>query len=319
MIAANVEAAKFLKKNRMPTLFRTHEGPDPDKVEDLREFLAPLGLSLGGGPKPKAKDYSKLMQQVQGRSDAPLIQTVMLRSLNQAVYSPDDVGHFGLAHETYLHFTSPIRRYPDLLVHRAIRHVLRERDREAFPYRHGDMERLGTHCSMAERRADEATRDAADWLKCEFMQDKVGNEYDAMIVGVTNFGVFVQLKDMFVEGLIHVTTLNNDYYRFDSVRHQLVGERSGRIYRLTDPLRVRVMQVNLDERKIDFEPVDEPPVDVEGTPAGATEKERRKAGEKPMPEGETTRAAGKTGRKKGGGKPPEGGRKKRGGRGRRKR
>jgi ribonuclease R len=253
MIAANVCGGKFLEEAGMPALYRVHEGPKDEKLADLRAFLAELGLSLGGGEKPEPKHYAKLILQIQGRPDFDLIQTVLLRSLSQAIYTPDNLGHFGLAHEAYVHFTSPIRRYPDLLVHRAIRHVLAKKKPETFRYSHGDMLVLGEHCSMTERRADEATRDAVDWLKCEYMTDKVGNEFDGVITGVTGFGIFVSLTEVFVEGLVHVTALHNDYYHFDQAKHRLLGERTGTVYRLADKVRVRVVRVNLDDRKIDFE------------------------------------------------------------------
>jgi ribonuclease R len=268
MIAANVATARFLGRNKIPTLYRVHEGPKLEKVVALREFLGELGLSLRGGEKPAAKDYARLLASIGDRPDAHLIQTVMLRSLSQARYSPDNVGHFGLAHEEYLHFTSPIRRYPDLLVHRAIRHVLQGKQNKSlvtravqrvtgtkakgFSYTHQDMVSLGENCSATERRADEATRDAVDWLKCEYMLDKVGEEYPGVITSVTSFGVFVELSDIFVEGLIHVTSLKNDYYHFDPAHHRLLGERTNKMYRLGDPIRVQVARVDLDERKIDF-------------------------------------------------------------------
>jgi ribonuclease R len=255
MIAANVEAARFLEKHRIPALFRVHASPDVDGLKDLRQFLNTLGLSLGGGQKPEAAHYAKLLDKVKGRPDKALIQTVLLRSLSQAVYSPNNVGHFGLALSHYAHFTSPIRRYPDLLVHRAIRHVVQGGTAKNFHYSVMQMENLGSHCSMTERRADEATRDATDWLKAEYMQDKVGQEFDGFITSVLPFGLFVQLKGLYVEGLIHVTSLPSDYYSHDATGHRMVGERTGRIYRLTDPIRVRVSNVNLEEHKIDFEPV----------------------------------------------------------------
>ncbi len=256
MILANVAAARFLEKKKICTLYRIHEGPAEDRLEDVRTFLAELGLSLGGGDSPTAKDYARLLKQVQGRPDAQLIQTVLLRSLKQAVYSPDNKGHFGLSLKAYTHFTSPIRRYPDLLVHRAIRHLLRGGKPEEFRYGHADMEVLGDHCSQTERRADEATRDVMDWLKTEYMQDKLGEEFDGIITSVTSFGLFVQLTDIYVEGLVHVTSLKSDYYRFDPVGHRLIGENSGRVYRLGDPIRVLVARVDLEEKKIDFQPVE---------------------------------------------------------------
>lgn len=253
MIAANVCAARYLANKKTAALYRVHEPPAADRIEELRDFLGELGLSLGGGENPKPKDYAELVEQVAGRPDAHLIQTVLLRSMNQALYTPDNAGHFGLALEAYAHFTSPIRRYPDLLVHRAIRHVLRGGRPTTFEYSHNDMVNLGEHCSLTERRADDATRDAEYWLKCEYMLDKIGEEFDGVVSAVTSFGLFVELNEIFVEGLVHVTALANDYYRFDPVGHRLSGERSGQVYRLGDTVRVKVVRVNLDERKIDFE------------------------------------------------------------------
>lgn len=280
MIAANVAAAKFLKKHKIPALYRVHPGPKPEKVEALRAFLGELGLSLGGGEEPQPKDYTLLLEQVRERPDAHLIQTVLLRSLKQAVYSPEDVGHFGLAHDDYAHFTSPIRRYPDLLVHRAIRHLLRGGKASDFHYSHDEMVVLGEHCSMAERRADEASWDVEGWLKCEFMQDRVGEHFDGVITSVTSFGLFVELKDIYVEGLVHVTSLSNDFYHFDPVGHRMTGERAGRVYRMGDPIRVQVARVNLDERKIDFVPVDG---DEQGEADGAARGRRRGARDRAEP------------------------------------
>ena len=253
MIAANVEAAKFLAANEMPTLYRDHETPKEEKLADLRVFLSELGLDLPGGDKPEAQNYALLLAAVRERPDAHLIQTVMLRSLNQAVYSPDNKGHFGLALSEYAHFTSPIRRYPDLLVHRAIRHVLRSGTDSNFHYTMSDMHNLGLHCSQTERRADEATRDVTDWLKCEYMMDKVGESFDGIVTSVLGFGLFVELADIYVEGLVHITSLRNDYYHFDAGKHTLTGEHSRKSYRLGDPVRVRVARVDLDDKKIDFE------------------------------------------------------------------
>lgn len=253
MLAANVCTADFLLENRIAALYRVHAGPSKEKLTALREFLGEIGLDLGGGEEPGAHDYGRLLQTIRERPDRHLIQTVLLRSLSQAVYTPDNIGHFGLAYDSYTHFTSPIRRYPDLLVHRAIRHLLKKASPAGFPYTKEDMVLLGEHCSMTERRADEATRDATDWLKTEYMLDKVGEEFDGVVTGVTNFGLFVELNDIYVEGLVHVTALDNDYYHYDPAHHRLTGERTGITYRLADPLRVRVAQVNLDERKVDFE------------------------------------------------------------------
>ncbi|CAD5106555.1 ribonuclease R [Zestomonas carbonaria] len=272
MLAANVATARFMQDHDIPSLYRVHDGPPPERLEKLRAFLGELGLSLQRGKKPKEgpspKDYQALLETIQDRPDFHLIQTVMLRSLSQAVYSADNNGHFGLNYEAYTHFTSPIRRYPDLLVHRAIRSVIRSR-RETphvkragapsmpkariYPYDEAGLEKLGEQCSMTERRADEATRDVVNWLKCEFMQDRVGEVFDGVITAATGFGIFVELTDIFVEGLVHVTALPADYYHFDPVHHRLSGERSGRSFRLGDSVQVKVMRVDLDERKIDFE------------------------------------------------------------------
>ncbi|HHJ21006.1 MAG TPA: ribonuclease R [Gammaproteobacteria bacterium] len=261
MIAANVTAAKFLKKHQIVSLHRNHEGPSLEKIQDLRQFLGEFGLHLGGGDKPTPKDYGEVLSGIQDRPDKHLIQTVMLRSLSQAVYSPDeDIGHFGLAQEDYAHFTSPIRRYPDLLVHRAIRHILQGGKARGFSYSEAEMAKLGEHCSMCERRADEATRDVDDWLKCEFMLDKVGEHYSGTVSSATSFGLFVELDGVFVEGLVHITALPSDYYHYEPAGHRLVGKRSGRTFRLGDRVDVIVARVDLDERKIDFElqaPVEE--------------------------------------------------------------
>jgi ribonuclease R len=253
MIAANVASARFLVRHKMPTLFRVHGAPDAEKVEEVREFLKELGLPLSRSKKPSAKDYASLLDKVRGRPDEHLINTVLLRSLPRAEYSPHNIGHFGLAHEKYLHFTSPIRRYPDLLVHRAIRHLLAGGKAEEFAYDNANMQVFGDQCSLTERRADDATRDAVDWLKCEYMLDKIGETYAGIISSVTSFGIFVELQAIYVEGLVHVTALGNDYYRYDPARHRLLGDRTSQIYRLGDLVTVKVVQVNLDERKIDFE------------------------------------------------------------------
>jgi ribonuclease R len=279
MILANVCTAKFLLRHKVPTLLRVHAGPTEEKLTDLRAFLAELGLRLGGGKAPEARHYAELLRKVQGRPDTHLIQTVMLRSLKQAVYSPENLGHFGLAHEAYAHFTSPIRRYPDLLVHRAIRHALAGARPEEFIYPHAAMVSLGEHCSTTERRADDATRDAIAWLKCEYMMDKVGQEFDGIITGVAGFGIFVELNEIYVEGMVHVTALSNDYYHFDPAKHRLMGERTNKTYRLADPVRVKVMRVDLDDRKIDFELADQAPAKAPAArpePAGHPFKSRRK-------------------------------------------
>jgi ribonuclease R len=247
MLAANVCASDFLAKHEHPALYRIHEGPTPEKLEKVRGFMAEFGFTLGGGDTPHAKDYGKLLEHIKGRPDEQLLQTVLLRSMQQAVYSPDNVGHFGLAYENYTHFTSPIRRYPDLLVHRAIKAVL-----EGKKYKAGDWHALGMHCSMTERRADDATRDVETWLKCYYMQDKVGESFTGTVAGVASFGLFVALDEVYVEGLLHVTELGNDYFNFDAVRHEMLGERTGVRYRLGDRLRVKVARVDMETSKIDF-------------------------------------------------------------------
>ena len=271
MLAANVATARFMQDHEIPSLYRVHDGPPLERLEKLKAFLGELGLSLQRGKSkdgPSPKDYQRLLESIRERPDYHLIQTVMLRSLSQAVYSAQNEGHFGLNYEAYTHFTSPIRRYPDLLVHRAIRSVIRsKRDTKhveragaaimpkarIYPYDEATLEKLGEQCSMTERRADEATRDVVNWLKCEFMQDRVGETFAGVITAVTGFGIFVELRDIYVEGLVHVTALPADYYHFDPVHHRLSGERSGRSFRLGDSVEVKVMRVDLDERKIDFE------------------------------------------------------------------
>ncbi len=290
MLMANVATADYLKRHNIPILYRVHDKPKAEKLTALREFLGELGLSLKGGDAPEAADYAELMHKIQGRDDTHLIQTVMLRSMNQAVYSPDNLGHFGLSYKAYTHFTSPIRRYPDLLVHRAIRHILSGQPVENFRYGIDDMLVLGEHCSMTERRADEATRDAMDWLKCEYMMDKVGENFDGIISSVTGFGIFVELCDIYVEGLIHVTGLGNDYFQFDPSHHRMVGDRTRKIYRLGDKVRVQVARVNLDDRKIDFdlllednervEPMEAPPKKKAGGKAKSKAKPKAKSGAK---------------------------------------
>jgi ribonuclease R len=255
MLAANVATARFLERAEIPTLYRVHAAPEEDKIIALRQFLGELGLQLSGGRKPGPKDFQRTMNVITDRPDRHLIETVMLRSLKQAHYVEANEGHFGLAYSAYTHFTSPIRRYPDLLIHRAIGHLLDEQPVYEFSYTHEDMNRLGRHSSMTERRADEATREVIAWLKCEYMQDKLGQVFKGRISAVTGFGIFVELDEIYVEGLVHITSLKNDYYTFDAVKHRLVGTRGGQVYRLGDKMAVLVARVDLDERKIDFEPV----------------------------------------------------------------
>ncbi len=247
MLAANVCASDFLREHDQPMLYRVHEGPTVEKLEGLRDFLKGFGLQLGGGDEPHASDYAKLLAKVKDRPDAQLLQTVMLRSLKQAVYTPKNTGHFGLAYESYTHFTSPIRRYPDLLVHRAIKAVL-----GGERYEPGDWLALGAQCSMTERRADEATRDVTAWLKCYYMRDRVGEVFMGSIAGVAAFGAFVALDDVYVEGLVHISDLGKDYFKYDAARHELMGERTRQRYRIGDRLRVRIARVDLGASRIDF-------------------------------------------------------------------
>jgi len=283
MLAANVCAADFLLRHKHPGTFRVHAVPTEEKLNQLRTFLKQVGLNLGGGSKPTARDYAAVMQQIRERPDAALLQTMLLRSMQQAVYSPDNVGHFGLAYEAYAHFTSPIRRYPDLLTHRAIKAILLGKRYEPKGIELGKLnttqsnaarkqaakdkaegkpqksekdltiwDALGVHCSANERRADEASRDVENWLKCFFMQDKIGEEFTGTVAGVTTFGIFVQLDELFVEGLVHITELGADYFQYDEARHELRGERTGQRYQLTDRVTVKVARVDLESRKIDL-------------------------------------------------------------------
>jgi ribonuclease R len=253
MIAANVEAARFLKKHRVATLYRVHGQPEEEKLQTLRQFLNGFGIHLPAGETLEPKDLSAVLQGVLANEEAHLIQTVVVRSLPQAVYQPENIGHFGLALSEYAHFTSPIRRYPDLMVHRGIRHILRGGTAEDFAWSPARVSELGQQSSITERRADEATRDAMSWLKCEYMQHQLGEEFDALVTSVVDFGLFVQVKGLQVDGLVHVSSLGADYFSRDRSGFRMVGARSGRTFRLGDHLRVRLVNVVIDERKIDFE------------------------------------------------------------------
>ncbi|HSN51161.1 MAG TPA: ribonuclease R [Woeseiaceae bacterium] len=255
MIAANVQAAKFLRKHRIASLYRVHARPDPERFDELRQYLVSLGLKVPHSEHVEPMQFNKLLEQVAGRADSAAISMAMLRSLTHAEYTPNNIGHFGLALDAYAHFTSPIRRYPDLLVHRAIRHVIRGGKPGAFPYDKGRMERLGAITSAHERRAEDATREVEAWLKCQYMLDRVGEDYPGVITGVTNFGLFVQIPELQIDGLVHVTSLESDYFKFDAGRQQLVGERSGTRYSLGEPMRVQVQRVDMDTRRIDFRPL----------------------------------------------------------------
>lgn len=253
MIAANVAAARFLKRHKIPALYRIHEGPDKQKLTDLKTFLTEMHLPLPKGLKFIPEDYAKVIEVAKGRPDLHLIQTKLLRSFTQAVYSPKrNVGHFGLALTDYAHFTSPIRRYPDLLVHRAIAHVLQGKAADSFTYSEEDMINLGDQCSMLERRADEASRDALDVLKCRYMEDKVGDYYQGIINSVAPFGLFVELSDISIEGVVHVTALGNDFFHFDPIRQQMTGENTGKRYALGDSIEVQVVRVSVEDRRIDL-------------------------------------------------------------------
>ena len=260
MILANIAAANFMEKHKEPALYRIHATPSEEKLTSFRTFLSEFGLTLEGGLKPTTKDYAALLEKVKERPDHELIQTMLLRSLSQAVYHADNIGHFGLALEEYAHFTSPIRRYPDLTLHRSIKYLLAKEqgakrkttDTGGYHYSFDEMDLLGNHCSMTERRADDATREVADWLKCEYMQDHVGGEFSGVISSVTGFGLFVRLDDLFIDGLVHISTLENDYYQFDAAKQRLLGENSGMQYRLGDKVRIKVEAVHLENKMVDF-------------------------------------------------------------------
>lgn len=287
MLGANVCAADLLLQHKHPGTYRIHAGPTEEKLNQLKTFLKQVGLFLNGGDTPSTADYAELMEKIKLRPDAALLQTMMLRSMQQAVYSPDNIGHFGLAYEAYAHFTSPIRRYPDLLTHRAIKAIIQgkryepkgidasllnttlstsTRRQQVKDKAQGKMkpeanltvwDALGVHCSANERRADEASRDVEAWLKCYFMRDKLGEEFTGTISGVTTFGIFVQLDDLFIEGLVHITELGTDYFKYDEARHELRGERTGKRYQLTDRVTVQISRVDIDARKIDLRLVSE--------------------------------------------------------------
>ncbi|MEQ1917171.1 MAG: ribonuclease R [Gallionella sp.] len=277
MLAANVCAANYLHENEHTVLYRIHQGPTPEKLEGLREFLKEFGLQLGGDDEPQAVDYSKLLKRIKGRPDAALLQTVMLRSLRQAKYEPENIGHFGLGYEAYAHFTSPIRRYPDLLVHRAIKAVLQGKQYKPSM----KWEELGAHCSMTERRADDATRDVDAWLKCFYMRDHLGSVFTGTVSSVTSFGMFVSLDDLYVEGLVHISELGKDYFHFDAGKHMLLGERTGQQYRLGDRVQVRVVKVDMESTKVDFVLHDEneaAATEGEDVPAKKSGKGKRRHG-----------------------------------------
>jgi ribonuclease R len=253
MIAANVEAANFLLRQRLPGPFRAHEPPQTDRLESLEQFLRGLGIRVPWKRRPEPRDFEQIVQQVKGRADRPLIMAVLLRAQSLASYQAANTGHFGLALAAYAHFTSPIRRYPDLLVHRAIHHVLEHQGPNGYAVSDTRMQKLAEQCSHRARRAEEAERDVNERLKCSFMERHIGDIFDGQVTGVTSFGLFVELSRNHVSGLVHITSLPNDYYHFDPVAHRLTGDRSGKVFELAQRVRVRVMAVNVEERKIDFE------------------------------------------------------------------
>ena len=266
MIQANVAAAKFVEKHQQAILYRVHDRPGKERLTNFRGFLNELGLPLGGGEEPQPSDYFKLVEAIQERPDLELIQTMLLRSMMQAVYQPDNIGHFGLALKSYAHFTSPIRRYPDLLLHRVIKFLVNKLEAEAagktvknkwtvtggYSYQDDEMDKFGEVCSMTERRADDATREVSDSLKCEYMQDHVGTVLPATIAAVTGFGFFARLDEFHIDGLVHINSLRGDYYHYDAARQILVGEKTGKRFRIGDAVTVKVASVNMADRKMEF-------------------------------------------------------------------
>ncbi len=283
MLCANLATAAFLSQLSIPSLYRVHQGPKAKKLKALRSFLAERGLNLAGGEQPSPADYNQLLSQTAARVDAAVIQTMLLRSMNQAVYSPENEGHFGLAFAAYAHFTSPIRRYPDLLVHRAIRAVIHSKEtggifkriikklggkgfdpvkrvtplrpqpfKQNYPYQISEILALAEHCSMCARRADEASWEVDAWLKCHYMQAKLGEQFQATISGVNSFGLFVELADIPVEGSIHISALADDFYHFDATKQRLLGERKAKAYSIGQPISVTLARIDLDQRKIEF-------------------------------------------------------------------
>lgn len=276
MVIANVAAARFLSKYKLPGLYRVHDDPSAERMEKLKEFLGRIGIKWQGMADDKItpQQFANLLEKVEGRPDYDLIEKMVLRSMAQAIYSADNRGHFGLALQNYAHFTSPIRRYPDLLVHRAIRHKLRGGTPENYVYSHLQMTEFGKHCSDCERRADEATRDAMDFLKCEFMSHHLGEEFTGKISNVTSFGFFVTLDTFYIDGLIHISTLTSDYYHFDANTVTLTGEHNGKVFKMLDNVKVRVAAVSIQDKKIDFELLEHNGEDVQHLPDA--EKPKRK-------------------------------------------
>lgn len=258
MIAANIEAARFLKKHTLPTLYRVHGEPEERRVTDLQRMLRALGIGVRFPAKIGTRELKQVSALIAGRPDVAFIESLMIRSLPQAVYQPVNIGHFGLGLKEYAHFTSPIRRYPDLLVHRAIRHAINGRAPHEFTHSTTDMQRLGVECSTKERRADDASRDVMGYLKCDYMRAHVGDEFEAVITGVVEFGLFVQLANLQVDGLVHVSALHGDFYEFDATHYAWVGKRTRRTYQLGMRVAVRLTRVDVRERQLDFEIANEP-------------------------------------------------------------
>ena len=302
MILANIAAANFMEKHKEPALYRIHAAPSEEKLTSFRSFLSELGLTLDGALKPSTKDYAALLEKVKARPDHELIQTMLLRSLSQAVYNADNIGHFGLALEEYAHFTSPIRRYPDLTLHRGIKYLLAKEqgakrkttNSGGYHYSVEEIDLLGEHCSMTERRADEATREVADWLKCEYMQDHIGSEFNGVISSVTSFGLFVRLDDLLISGLVHISSLENDYYQLDAAKQRLIGENSGMQYRLGDKVHIRVEAVHLAQKMMDFSLVGS---ERKPRRAGKTAKTRAKKVFKELPPNTSKRGKNTTKKK----------------------
>jgi ribonuclease R len=270
MIAANVEAARYLLKKKVPAPYRIHDKPPESKYTDLLEFLKEFKLRMPAWAKVEPRDFTALLEKIRERADATLLESVLLRTQSLAVYSPDNVGHFGLALDAYAHFTSPIRRYPDLLVHRAIKHALTGAKPTAFAYSPSAMSALTLQCSERERRADEAEREVDERYRAAWMEKHIGGEFDGTISGVTSFGLFIELDESKVNGLVHVTQLPYDFYHFDPIRKTLSGERAGRVFRLGDRARIVVLKASLEERKIDFRLAEErgvKPLPPRGQPA----------------------------------------------------
>lgn len=284
MILANVSAARFIAKHEAHALYRVHEQPDPTKLGNFRRFLAELGIETTLPLDPKPKELTEELARIGDRDDIELIQIMLLRSMKQAVYQAENNGHFGLALTAYAHYTSPIRRYPDLVVHRTIKGILQRQGEPTnghYLYEEDEAEAIGLQCSTTERRADDATREVSDWLKCEYMQDHVGGVFEGIIASVTNFGFFVRLNDLYIDGLVHVTSLRNDYYHFDASRHLLIGESSRKTYRMGDAVNVQVAAVNLEQRKIDFILSDDKPTSAKKNNAKGSAKDKAEALSKP--------------------------------------